>query len=111
MEESVDGFESLADVGRGAVTVFGSARVQPDSELYQLGEEVGKASTEAGYAAITGRGPGLVGAASKDAHENGGFLVNLGIELSHEQGMSQHTDLDMEFRYSFVRKTMSMRYA
>lgn len=111
MGEFVDGFESLADIGKKAVTVFGSARVQPGSEFYQLGEEVGKAFAEAGYTVITGGGPGLMEAASKGAHENGGLSVGLGIELPHEQGMNQYIDLGIEFRYFFVRKTMFVKYA
>lgn len=111
MGEFVDGFESLADIGKKAVTVFGSARCKPGSEYYQLGEEVGQAFARAGYAVITGGGPGLMEAVSKGAHENGGLSVGLGIELPHEQGMNPYVDLGIEFRYFFVRKTMFVKYA
>lgn len=111
MGEFVDGFESLAGIGRKAVTVFGSARVSTESPYYQLGKEVGQAFAQAGYAVITGGGPGLMEAASKGAHENGGLSVGLGIELPHEQGMNEYVDLGIEFRYFFVRKTMFVKYA
>lgn len=109
MGEFVDGFESLAEIEK-AVSIFGSARVPRESAYYQLGESVGKAFAEAGYAVITGGGPGLMEAASKGAHENGGLSVGLGIELPHEQGMNEYTDLGIEFRYFFVRKTMFVKY-
>lgn len=108
--EFVDGFESLADVGK-AVTVFGSARVEPGTHYYRLGEEVGKVFAKAGYAVITGGGPGLMEAASKGARENDGYTIGLGIELPHEQGINEYVDLGIGFRYFFVRKTMFVKYS
>lgn len=110
MGEFVDGFESLAEVEK-AVTIFGSARVQRGEAYYRLGEEVGKVFAKAGYAVITGGGPGLMEAASKGAHENGGQAIGLGIELPHEQGMNEYIDLGIDFHYFFVRKTMFVKYA
>lgn len=110
MGEFVDGFESLADIEK-SVTIFGSARTAKDDRYYRLGEDLGRVFAKAGYTVITGGGPGLMEAASKGAHENGGLAVGLGIELPHEQGMNDYIDLGIEFRYFFVRKTMFVKYA
>ena len=108
--EFVEGFGALAELGR-AVSVFGSARVARDSPEYALGEEVGRLLTEAGYAVITGGGPGAMEAANKGACEAGGVSVGLGIELPFEQGMNEWVDIGVDFRYFFARKTMFVKYA
>ena len=87
MGEFVDGFESLADVGK-AITVFGSARVEPGTKYYRLGEDIGKVFAQAGFSIITGGGPGLMEAVSKGARRNDGMTIGLGIELPHEQGIN-----------------------
>ncbi len=110
MGEFVDGFESLADVNK-AVVVFGSARTPVDHPYYLKGVEVGRAFAEAGYAVITGGGPGLMEAASKGSHEAGGHTIGLGIELPHEQGINPYVDLGVDFHYFFVRKTMFVKYS
>lgn len=110
MGEFVDGFESLADIGK-AITVFGSARVEPDTMYYRLGEEIGKVFAQAGFSIITGGGPGLMEAVSKGARRNDGLTIGLGIELPHEQGINEYVDLGIDFRYFFVRKTMFVKYA
>lgn len=110
MGEFVDGFESLADVGK-AITVFGSARVEPGTMYYRLGEEIGKVFAQAGFSIITGGGPGLMEAVSKGARRNDGLTIGLGIELPHEQGINEYVDLGIDFRYFFVRKTMFVKYA
>lgn len=110
MGEFVDGFESLADVGK-AITVFGSARVEPGTKYYRLGEEIGKVFAQAGFSIITGGGPGLMEAVSKGARRNDGLTIGLGIELPHEQGINEYVDLGIDFRYFFVRKTMFVKYA
>ena len=108
--EFVEGFGALAELGR-AVSVFGSARVRPDDQEYALGEEVGRRLAEAGYAVITGGGPGAMEAANKGACEAGGVSVGLGIELPFEQGMNEWVDIGVDFRYFFARKTMFVKYA
>ncbi|WP_084718989.1 TIGR00730 family Rossman fold protein [Streptacidiphilus carbonis] len=108
--EFVEGFGALAELGP-AVSVFGSARTAPDSVEYQAGEEIGRALVEAGYAVITGGGPGAMESANKGAHEAGGTSVGLGIELPFEQGLNQYVDLGLNFRYFFVRKTMFVKYS
>ncbi|WP_310155862.1 TIGR00730 family Rossman fold protein [Phycicoccus sp. 3266] len=108
--EFVEGFGALAELGP-AVSVFGSARTKPGTEFYELGAEVGRRLAEAGYAVITGGGPGAMEAANKGAHEAGGASVGLGIELPFEQGLNEHVNLGVNFRYFFARKTMFVKYA
>ncbi|MFC5937937.1 TIGR00730 family Rossman fold protein [Corynebacterium choanae] len=108
--EFVNGFGALAELPP-AVTVFGSARTKPDHPFYQLGEDTGRALSEAGYAVITGGGPGLMEAANKGCHEAGGVSVGLGIELPHEERLNDYVDLGVHFRYFFVRKTCFLKYS
>src|SRR5690554_4051711 len=108
--EFVEGFGALAELGP-AISVFGSARTGRDSAEYRMGEEVGRLLVEAGYAVITGGGPGVMEAANKGACEAGGVSVGLGIELPFEQGMNEWVDLGVNFRYFFARKTMFVKYA
>jgi uncharacterized protein (TIGR00730 family) len=108
--EFVEGFGALAELGR-AISVFGSARVHQDDPEYPLAIEVGKRLAEAGYAVITGGGPGAMEAANKGACLAGGVSVGLGIELPFEQGMNEWVDIGVDFRYFFARKTMFVKYA
>ena len=108
--EFVEGFGALAELGP-AVSVFGSARTQPDDPMYAAATDIAAKLCEAGYAVITGGGPGAMEAANKGASECGGVSVGLGIELPHEQGMNEWVDLGVNFRYFFVRKTMFVKYA
>src|SRR5690349_20625127 len=98
--EFVEGFGALAEVGP-AVSVFGSARTPAGSAEYGLGVEVGRLLAAAGYAVITGGGPGIMEAANRGAFEQGGLSVGLGIELPFEQGMNPYVDLGVNFRYFF----------
>jgi uncharacterized protein (TIGR00730 family) len=108
--EFVDGFGGLAELGP-AVSVFGSARTAVDDPHWALAEEVGRRLVEAGFAVITGGGPGAMEAANKGAAEAGGVSVGLGIELPFESGLNPHVELGINFRYFFVRKTMFVKYA
>ncbi|HEY3438157.1 MAG TPA: TIGR00730 family Rossman fold protein [Actinotalea sp.] len=108
--EFVEGFGALAEVGP-AVSVFGSARTKPDTVEYDWGVAVGRGLVEAGYAVITGGGPGIMEAANRGAKEAGGLSIGLGIELPFEQGMNRWVDLGVNFRYFFARKTMFVKYA
>jgi uncharacterized protein (TIGR00730 family) len=108
--EFVEGFGSLAELGP-AISVFGSARTPSDSPDWALAEELGKALVGAGFAVITGGGPGAMAGANKGAFEAGGVSVGLGIELPFEQGMNEWVDLGVNFRYFFARKTMFVKYA
>ncbi|NUW46406.1 LOG family protein [Nonomuraea rhodomycinica] len=109
--EFVEGFGQLAELPR-AVTVFGSARTPADSPEYAMGRALGRAIAEAGYAVITGGGPGVMESANRGATEvDGAVSVGLGIELPFEQRMNDYVDLGIEFRYFFVRKTMFVKYS
>lgn len=108
--EFVEGFGALAELGP-AISVFGSARTPADDPEYALGVDVGKRLVEAGYAVITGGGPGIMEAANKGAMEAGGVSVGLGIELPFEQGVNEYVNLGINFRYFFARKTMFVKYA
>ncbi|MFC4605638.1 TIGR00730 family Rossman fold protein [Rhodococcus kronopolitis] len=108
--EFVEGFGALAEVPR-AVTVFGSARTGQDHPEYAQGRALGAALAEAGYAVITGGGPGVMEAANRGASECGGFSIGLGIELPFEQGLNEWVDLGINFRYFFARKTMFVKYS
>ncbi|MEU0481296.1 TIGR00730 family Rossman fold protein [Streptosporangium sp. NPDC006013] len=108
--EFVEGFGQLAELPQ-AVTVFGSARTPAGTPEYEMGIKLGKSLSKAGYAVITGGGPGCMEAANKGAAESGGVSVGLGIELPFEQSMNEYVDLGIEFRYFFVRKTMFVKYS
>ena len=108
--EFVEGFGAMADVGP-AISVFGSARTRPGEPDYQLAQEVAGGLAEAGYAVITGGGPGIMEAANRGANEAGGQSIGLGIELPFEQGFNQWVDLGVSFRYFFARKTVFVKYA
>ncbi|ADG73906.1 conserved hypothetical protein [Cellulomonas flavigena DSM 20109] len=108
--EFVEGFGALAEVGP-AVSVFGSARTTPDDPYYTLARDVARGLVEAGYAVITGGGPGIMEAANRGAAEADGLSIGLGIELPFEQGMNRWVDLGVNFRYFFARKTMFVKYS
>jgi len=108
--EFVEGFGALAELGP-AISVFGSARTKLTDPFYAIGVQVGRALAEAGFAVITGGGPGAMEAANRGAREAGGTSVGLGIELPFEQGMNEYVDLGVDFRYFFARKTMFVKYA
>ncbi len=108
--EFVDGFDAMAHLGP-AITVFGSARTPPDDPQYAAAERLGSRLAEAGFAVITGGGPGIMEAANRGAQEAGGFSVGCTIELPNEQAVNPYTDLTIGFRYFFVRKMMFVKYA
>ena len=112
MSEFVDGFESMSKIGP-CVSVFGSARTQPDNVFYQQAEEIGYLLTQKGYGVITGGGPGIMEAANKGAKKGGGKSVGLNIELPFEQSHNSFIDSDklLNFDYFFVRKVMFIKYA
>jgi hypothetical protein len=108
--EFVEGFGALAELGP-AISVFGSARTPADHPDYQLAIDVGAAVVKAGFAVITGGGPGAMAGANRGALEAGGVSVGLNIELPFEQGMNEWVNLGVNFRYFFARKTMFVKYA
>jgi uncharacterized protein (TIGR00730 family) len=108
--EFVEGFGLLAELP-AAVSVFGSARTPVDSPEYVVGRQLGAALAKAGFAVITGGGPGTMEAVNRGASEAGGVSVGLGIELPFEQRLNDWVDLGVNFRYFFARKTMFVKYA
>ena len=108
--EFIEGFGALAELGP-AVSVFGSARTAPDDPMYAEAAYLGRALTEAGFAVMTGGGPGVMEAANRGASEAGGVSVGLGIELPFESGLNRWVDIGINFRYFFARKTMFVKYA
>jgi uncharacterized protein (TIGR00730 family) len=110
LSEFVEGFDALATVGP-AVSVFGSARTPRSHPNYKSARRLGAGLAKAGFAVITGGGPGIMEAANRGCHEAGGLSIGCNIELPMEQGLNQYVDLGVEFRYFFVRKTMFVKYA
>jgi uncharacterized protein (TIGR00730 family) len=112
MAEFVEGFEKMSRIGP-CVTVFGSARTQPDTKYYQLAEEIAFKLTSEGYGIITGGGPGIMEAANKGAQKANGKSVGLNIKLPFEQSANPYIDHDklIVFDYFFVRKLMFIKYS
>ncbi len=108
--EFLKGFESL-DVTGPAVTVFGSARFDEGNRYYQLAREAGRRLAEAGYAVITGGGPGIMEAANRGAKEAGGLSIGCNITLAHEQKPNAYLDDFVQFDHFFVRKVMLVKYS
>jgi uncharacterized protein (TIGR00730 family) len=105
------GFEAVDRIPRPAVTVFGSARIGADDPDYERARECGRLLAEAGFAVITGGGPGVMEAANRGAKEGGGFSVGFNIELPHEQEGNPYVDLGLTFRHFYARKVMLVRGA
>ena len=110
MGEFIEGFDNLAHVRRG-VSIFGSARTHPDDPQYTAAQEVARLLAQAGFAIITGAGPGIMEAANKGAKLGGGASIGCNIELPFEQGANPYVDTLINFRYFFVRKTMFIKYS
>jgi uncharacterized protein (TIGR00730 family) len=108
--EFVAGFDHLAETGL-AVSVFGSARTPPGHPMYEAARATGSQLVRAGFAVITGGGPGIMEAANLGASEAGGVSIGCNIELPHEQHRNAYANLQLEFRYFFVRKTMFVKYS
>jgi len=108
--EFVEGFDSLADV-YPAVSIFGSARTELADRYYDAAVKTAELLARAGFAIITGGGPGIMEAANKGARQGGGLSVGCNIELPFEQEINRYVDRAMTFRYFFVRKTMFVKYS
>ena len=110
MGEFVQGFEDLAHITNG-VSIFGSARTSPDDPVYQAARETAGLLAKAGFAVITGGGPGIMEAANRGAFEAGGTSIGCNIELPHEQKSNDYLTLSLKFKYFFVRKMMFVKYS
>jgi len=110
MAEFVEGFETMAKVGK-AVSIFGSARTPPDHPEYKAAEQTARMLAEAGFAIITGGGPGIMEAANKGAFEAGGQSIGLNITLPQEQEANRYQTITLDFHYFYARKVMFVKYA
>lgn len=110
MGEFVEGFDDLATITRG-VSIFGSARTRPDDPQYKAAQETGALLSDAGFAVITGGGPGIMEAANRGAFEAGGISIGCNIELPFEQRPNAYLTRSLTFKYFFVRKTMFVKYS
>jgi uncharacterized protein (TIGR00730 family) len=111
MAEFVDGFDAMSAIDVPAVTIYGSARTPVDHPWFTLTETISRGLAEAGYAVITGGGPGLMEAANKGASEGGGVSIGVNISLPHEQEPNPYANFPLHFKYFFVRKVMFMKYS
>lgn len=110
ISEFIEGFDKLADV-KYAVSIFGSARLEPDSHYYQAAQTIAEVLASQGYSVITGGGPGIMEAANKGAQAKNAPSVGLNIQLPKEQKPNPYQSLSMDFRYFFVRKVMFVKYS
>lgn len=110
MAEFVEGFEQLANI-TPSVSIFGSARTQPDHPYYQLTEELAFKLSESGFSVISGGGPGIMEAANKGAYRGKSKSIGLNIRLPHEQMGNPYQDIALNYRHFFSRKVMFVKYA
>ena len=110
LSEFVEGFDALTHIPP-AISVFGSARIDEGDPMYAAALEVGDAIARAGFAVITGGGPGIMEAANRGCAQAGGVSIGCNIELPYEQELNRWVNLGVDFRYFFVRKTMFVKYA
>ena len=109
--EFLAGFQAVAKIDRPAVSIFGSARVLEGTPTYESARETGRAFAEAGFAVVTGGGPGVMEAANRGCQEAGGLSVGFNIELPHEQGLNAWCDIGLMFRHFYSRKVMFVKAA
>lgn len=110
MAEFVNGFETLSSI-EPAVSIFGSARFKPDHPLYKLAEDIAQKLANAGFAVISGGGPGIMEAANKGAKAGAAPSIGLNIQLPHEQHDNPYQDIALHFQHFFARKVMFVKYA
>jgi len=110
-KEFYDGFQAVERIDRPAVSVFGSARIRAGSPEYEAARETARRFGEAGWAVVTGGGPGVMEAANRGCKEGGGLSVGFNIELPHEQHVNPYLDISLTFRHFYARKTMFVKPA
>ena len=109
--EFLAGFEEVNEIGRAAVSFFGSARVDEESAPYRAARTTAALVAEAGFAVVTGGGPGVMEAANRGCQEAGGLSVGFNIQLPHEQGLNPYCDLSLTFKHFYARKVMFVKAA
>ena len=109
--EFLGGFQKVLEIDRPAVSIFGSARVDEDSDHYRNARETARRFAEAGFAVVTGGGPGVMEAANRGCKEGDGLSVGFNIALPHEQGLNPYCDIEMTFKHFYARKTMFVKAA
>jgi len=109
--EFLNGFEKVDQIGRVAVSIFGSARVHEDSRPYRQARKTAGLFAKAGFAVVTGGGPGVMEAANRGCKEAGGLSVGFNIQLPHEQGPNPYCDVQMTFKHFYARKVMFVKAA
>ena len=110
-DEFLLGFDTVADLPKPAVTIFGSARVPEGHRAYADAREVGRRFAEAAFTVVTGGGPGVMEAANRGARDGGGLSVGFNIVLPHEQRSNPYLDIEVVFEHFYVRKTMFVKAA
>ncbi|MCK4839635.1 MAG: TIGR00730 family Rossman fold protein [Desulfobulbaceae bacterium] len=110
ISEFTEGFDRLSNL-EGGVSIFGSARLPPESPYYQKTVEIAQAFAKQGFTIITGGGPGIMEAANKGATRADGISIGLNITLPFEQQPNQYANMPLDFKYFFVRKVMFLKYA
>ena len=110
MAEFVEGFEKLAQI-KPSVSIFGSARTEPDHPSYKLAEDIARLLSDAGFSVVSGGGPGIMEAANKGAFAGKSPSIGLNIDLPHEQTDNPYQNIDLHFRHFFSRKVMFVKYA
>jgi hypothetical protein len=109
--EFLAGFQLVQQIDRPAVSIFGSARILEGSQTYEQARATGRAFAEAGFAVVTGGGPGVMEAANRGCKEGGGLSVGFNIALPFEQGLNPWCDLALTFDHFHVRKVMFVKAA
>ena len=109
--EFLAGFEKVDEIGRAAVSFFGSARVGEESAPYRAARTTAALVAEAGFAVVTGGGPGVMEAANRGCQDAGGLSVGFNIQLPHEQGLNPYCDLSLTFKHFYARKVMFVKAA
>ena len=109
--EFLAGFEAVDRIDRPAVSIFGSSRVAEGSPAYAAARKVGQCFAEAGFAVVTGGGPGVMEAANRGAKDGGGLSVGFNIRLPHEQAGNPYCDIALTFKHFYARKTMFVKAA
>jgi len=109
--EFLSGFQAVAKIDRPGVTIFGSARVAEGTATYEAARETARRLADAGFAVVTGGGPGVMEAANRGAKDAGGLSVGFNILLPHEQGLNPYCDIAVTFKHFYARKVMFVKSA